>query len=106
MIFRRSTKTSETGNAGALLADLAGRSAFVPSASRPHVDRSISTPTRKFPRALCRALLLVVLGVLLSQTGCTTRNYYIYQLGYGENRIDAEVLKEESITPTLKASLK
>ncbi len=61
-----------------------------------------STPTRKFLRV--HAALLLVL--LLSQAGCTTRNYYIYQLGEGENRIDAEVLKEETISPTLKASLK
>ena len=62
------------------------------------------TPTRN----IIIPLLTCICGLVICWVcaGCTTRNYYIYQNGYGENRIDAEVLKEMDITPTVKASLK
>jgi hypothetical protein len=50
------------------------------------------------------ALLLIAGALFLSQTGCTTRHYTVNQ--YGWNHVDAEVLKEMDISPTVKASLK
>jgi hypothetical protein len=51
---------------------------------------------------LTRVLLLFMAA--LTFTGCVQKYFTVYQ--FGDNRIDAEVLKEYEITPTVKASLK
>lgn len=53
---------------------------------------------------LTRVLLLFMAALILMQTGCVQKYFTVYQ--FGDNRIDAEVLKEYEITPTVKASLK
>jgi len=48
-------------------------------------------------------VLLLFMAALLSN-GCVQKYFTVYQ--FGDNRIDAEVLKEYDIQPTVKASLK